>query len=99
MQDKKYIAISLLIGLTIVGVLFFSRLEANKQTSSVAPSDSTLPVPPQADKYIPKDGAIEPTIPIESQADYVIDVTAIGFSPESLKVKKGDSVIWTSRDR
>lgn len=49
--------------------------------------------------YYPADGMVKPVVPIEKQANYIIDITTAGFSPAELKVKKGDSIIWTNRDK
>lgn len=43
------------------------------------------------------------TIPIEKQADVIIEITPIGFSPDGVVVpvvvKAGTSIIWTNRDK
>lgn len=63
------------------------------------PMPAPTPINPPPPAYMPKDGQIQPVLPLEDQADYIIDVTASGFSPVTLKIMQGESVIWTSRDK
>lgn len=106
MSKQNRIAIAVVVGLVAVaGTAVFMQFDG----ANLAPGVPTAPppnvTPPSTDNptpppvYVPKDGPIQPVQPIESQADYIIDITPIGFSPEILKIKKGDSVIWTSRDK
>ncbi len=105
MQDKKYIALGILISLFVVAaiVVALKFMGFNLHQEGVTPPVVTPPTPgvtpPPVEQYVPKDGVINPIIPIESQADFIIDILPIGFSPETLKVKQGDSVIWTNRDK
>ncbi len=107
MQDKKYIALGVLISFLIVAAIVvalkFMGFKLNQDVVTpppvVPPGTPGAIVPPPVVEYVPEDGAIEPIIPIESQADFIIDITPVGFSPETLRIKKGDSVIWTSRDK
>jgi plastocyanin len=48
---------------------------------------------------IPAVGVISQAfVPVSSMADDEIDVTAIGFSPDSITISKGQSIVWTVRD-
>ena len=103
MQDNKYIALGVVISLLIVGSIVFVAKFMNPNDNIVAPP-STVPQPvgvtnPPPAPYAPQDGAIQPVIPLAEQADYIVDITPVGFSPDILRVKKGNSVIWTSRDK
>jgi plastocyanin len=50
--------------------------------------------------YVPKDGVITQVVePIEKQADEIIDITTVGFSPQEVDIKAGQSVLWTNRDK
>jgi len=111
--NKKYLYIGIaIVVLVVVGVVvlvtiplsslpFVGGLGGGSNTSqsntpaSGASSNQTAPPP-----YIPHDGVIsQVVIPIEKQADEVIDITTIGFSPTEIDIKAGQSIIWTNRDK
>ncbi len=51
-------------------------------------------------QYIPRIGIIsQALVPVENMANYEIDVTSIGFSPGQITIKKGQSIVWTVRDK
>lgn len=102
MKKNFIIAVPIIVVIIIAAILFLIRF---RNADFTVPTDGTntpgaiVPNPPAPQAYVPKDGEIEPVLPLNQQADHVIDITSGGFSPNSLTITKGDSVIWTSRDR
>ncbi len=101
-MNKNYIIIFSIVGALVLGALVLfavqlKNLPASNPYATPQPGTNTAPTPQPA--YVPKDGAVQPILPLNQQADFVIDITTTGFNPDHLTVKKGDSVIWTDRDR
>ncbi|HEY4496783.1 MAG TPA: hypothetical protein VI432_01360 [Candidatus Paceibacterota bacterium] len=76
---------------------FFSpgAVIVNDDESIIVPSQNTISQ--EIEDF--DDGAIIPTVPLSRQANQIIDITTIGFSPSETTIDKGDSIIWTNRDR
>ncbi len=69
-----------------------SNTATNSATLGTAASNATQP--------LPSSGVVTQTsLPVDKMADYEIDVTSIGFSPSVLNISKGQSVVWTIRDK
>lgn len=69
---------------------------------SLTGKKETAPAPVQKppEVYVPKDGTItQVVIPIERQANMVIDITTAGFSPAEINITTGTVVLWTNRDK
>lgn len=99
--NKVYLVLGAVLGLVLVGFLFYPF---NKSSETAAPVGQeitpTTVTPPPAPAYVPPtSGLVQPVLPLSSQADIVVDMTTIGFSPADLIIQKGQSVIWTNRDR
>lgn len=93
------ILVLLLIGVVALvnsgGQVDLQDLFGGKKQQIEQPVQQPAPAP-----YVPKDGVItQVVIPIEQQADEVIDITSAGFSPEEINVTRGTSVLWTNRDK
>ena len=84
-----------LSSLPLVGNLGGGNASQSNTATSGTPSGQAAPPP-----YIPHDGVIsQVVVPIEQQADEVIDITTVGFSPTEVDIKAGQSIIWTNRDK
>ncbi len=96
---KEQIIIAAAIGFVIVGGIFVwqaSSFPSFKvlEVAVVSPEGAG-----EAPYVVPDNGVIsQVVIPVEQQADFVIDITSAGFSPAELMVEKGNSVVWTNRD-
>ena len=96
---NQYLIWGGVVVLALLGVVLypFSRPDAVPPAPNPI---STTPAPAPAPVYVPPDnGKIEPVQPLSKQADFIIDITTVGFSPDNITIKKGDSIIWTNRDR
>lgn len=105
-MNKKHIVLAIVAFLifaviAVVLMLFWNKPVVLEPVSPIPVTDPTSNEEPALpiEEYVPKDGNIQPVLPIEQQADFIIDVTSAGFSPETLKIKRGQSVIWTNRDK
>ena len=105
--NKKTLYIgTAIIAVMAVGIVAFinwpvgSSLPGNQEVGNNT-QDTTSDVPNNsAPAYVPKDGLIsQVVVPIEKQADAIIDITTVGFSPQKVNIKAGQSVIWTNRDK
>lgn len=86
-----------LSNLPIVGNLGGGNASPGATTGTGTIPSSGQAAPP---KYVPHDGIISQVVmPIERQADYVVDITSVGFSPQEIDVVSGQSIIWTNRDK
>ena len=84
-----------LSSLPLVGNLGGGNASQSNTATSGTPSGQAAPPP-----YVPHDGVIsQVVVPIEQQADEVIDITTVGFSPTEVDIKAGQSIIWTNRDK
>jgi plastocyanin len=111
--NKRYIAIAIAVAalvIIVVGVVWLARtpliglklagIFGGGEAGSEAAPSSASGQPSAQPPYVPKDGVLtQVSVPLEKQADYIIDITAIGFSPAELDIKSGQSVIWTNRNR
>lgn len=53
---------------------------------------------PTEQEIIPKVGTItQPQVPVSDMAQVEVDITSVGFSPATITISKGQSVIWTVR--
>lgn len=88
--------------LAILYIVFGVILRKNEPsyvvvTNTVGATGSTATVVQQS---IPTTGVItQNLVPIEKMADKAVDITSVGFSPSSITIKQGGSVIWTVRDK
>lgn len=105
MNKNQYILLALVAGLVLVAGVYVAWPKDTAVLPPVSPNGTPAPTPtptpinPPPPAYMPQDGQIQPVLPLEDQADYIIDITSSGFSPASLTIKQGESIIWTSRDR
>ena len=104
-MKKDYI--SIIIGVAVVALIVVGIFIAFRQPYFGSPTGGggvnvgTGPTTGQnvATYTPPKVGIVQPVVPITEQANVVIDITAVGFSPAVVTIKPGQSVIWTNRDR
>ncbi len=111
--NKKYIYISVAVAVVVIGGILWLTLaplgglpqsgilgggsNMGGTTQGGTTSGNGQPAP---EKYVPKDGVISQVMePVEKQANQVIDITSVGFSPADINIKIGQSVIWTNRDK
>ncbi len=97
---NKYLIWGGVLILVLLGVLVLYPSNPGVPVPTPIPPSPVTATPPVAPTYTPpNNGPVQPIMPLSKQADYVIDITTVGFSPDKIVIKKGDSIIWTNRDR
>lgn len=107
-NNKNVIIFSLVIVVVLLAFLagwLGSALRVNNTTGSngasgyVIVGNGTKESTTTINQSIPVVGVITQTyVPVENMANQEVDVTAAGFSPSSITISKGQSIVWTIRD-
>ncbi len=87
-MDKKYIPI-LVVAIIVVGAVAY--LSTNKKPVSVPNSNSTS-------KSSSNNNSDPTKPPIPSPVVHHIDISGFAFSPASITVRKGETIVWTNKD-
>ena len=87
MSTKSIVIWLIVIVLIIGGVYYFSRGSYN------APND--MPVSTSPGEPAPKSANTSAPAPVEMKR---VEITANGFSPSEIKIKKGDTITWVNKD-
>jgi plastocyanin len=80
------IIIAALVLLLILGYVWYNQMQYN------APVNTKPLINTPSTSSIPSSGNLE------TQKTYNIEITNFVFSPSTLAIKKGDTVIWTNKD-
>ncbi|MCL5006894.1 MAG: hypothetical protein M1153_02010 [Patescibacteria group bacterium] len=100
-KDKDIV--SIVIGVVVIALIAVGVFVALRQPFASVPGSGVGPAGTSTiatSTYVPPAvGIVQPVLPINEQANVIVDITAAGFSPQIVTIKPGESVIWTNRDR
>ncbi len=84
------VAIAVIVILVVIAVYYFSMSGGNNQST---PTGSTNPASSPTPPSSTNSGQTQPT-----SKTYNVGIQNLAFSPQSLAINAGDTVIWTNKD-
>ncbi len=95
---NKTITFGIIIVIAVIGGLFY-MMNQGSPVPTQSPSNLPTSLPTQSPTpTVSPDVTMKPPTPAPASTTHTVTIQSFAFSPSSVTIKKGDTVVWTNND-